>query len=117
MDNFVNLKIWNDLDSELQAIITAANAYANTFVLNEFMANNNASLNTLVTKHGVQLKKFPDEVLNGLGALSGQVIGDLAGADPLSREVMDSILAFRTAGNRLCEGLRTGILQCARSTI
>jgi len=96
LDNFINLKVWNDLDSELQAIITAANAYANTYVLNEFMANNNASLNTLVTKHNVQLKKFPDEVLNGLGTLSGQVIGDLAGAEALSREVMDSILAFRT---------------------
>ncbi len=96
LDNFVNLKVWNELDSELQAIITAANAYANAFVLNEFMANNNTSLNTLVTKHNVQLKKFPDEVLNGLGALSGQVIGDLAGADALSREVMDSIQSFRT---------------------
>ncbi len=96
LDNFINLKAWNDLDRELQAIITAANAHANAHVLNEFMANNNASLNTLVTKHGVQLKKFPDAVLNGLGTLSGQVIGDLANADPLSREVMDSIQAFRT---------------------
>ncbi len=95
LDNFINLKAWNDLDRELQAIITAANAHANAHVLNEFMANNNASLNTLVTKHGVQLKKFPDAVLNGLGTLSGQVIGDLANADPLSREVMDSIQAFR----------------------
>jgi len=96
LDNFVNLNIWEELPGDLQAIITAANAYANSFVLNEFMANNNNSLNTLINKHGVTLQKFPDEVLNGLGALSGQVIGDLANADPLSRKVMDSILAFRT---------------------
>ncbi|HEX9698488.1 MAG TPA: ABC transporter substrate-binding protein, partial [Acidobacteriota bacterium] len=64
-------------------------------VLDEFMANNNAALETLVNEHGVILKKFPDPVLDSLGRLSGQVLGDLASGDPLSREVMASILAFR----------------------
>jgi TRAP-type mannitol/chloroaromatic compound transport system substrate-binding protein len=41
------------------------------------------------------VKKFPDEVLSGLGKLSGQVIGDLAGQDALSREVLASIVKFR----------------------
>lgn len=95
LDNFINLKAWNDLGNDLKAIIASANAYANSYVINEFMANNNASLNTLVNKHGVELKKFPDEVLNGLGALSGQVIGDLAAVDSLSREVLQSIVSFR----------------------
>jgi TRAP-type mannitol/chloroaromatic compound transport system substrate-binding protein len=95
LDNFINLQAWEGLDSELQAIITTANAYANGYVLNEFMANNNASLNTLVNDHGVILKKFPDEVLNGLGGLSGEVIGGIAGGDPLSHEVMESIGKFR----------------------
>ena len=53
------------------------------------------NLETLVNKHGVVVKKFPDEVLNGLGALSGKVIGDLAAADPLSREVLTSTISFR----------------------
>ena len=95
LDNFINLQAWEGLDSELQAIITTANAYANGYVLNEFMANNNASLNTLVNDHGVILKKFPDQVLNGLGGLSGEVIGGIAGGDPLSHEVMESIGKFR----------------------
>ncbi|TFG86568.1 MAG: TRAP transporter substrate-binding protein [Hyphomicrobiales bacterium] len=95
LDNFVNLKTWESLSGDLQAIITAANGYTNLAVLSEFNANNNASLNTLVTKHSVILKKFPDEVLDGLGGLSGKVMGDLAGADPLSREVLSSIAAFR----------------------
>ena len=43
----------------------------------------------------MQVKKFPDEVLNGLGALSGQVIGDLASEDALSSEVLKSIVKFR----------------------
>ena len=95
LDNFINLKAWENLSGDLQAIVTAANAYANSYVINEFFANNNASLDTLVNEHGVIVKKFPDTVLNGLGTLSGQVIGDLASANALSGEVMESIVKFR----------------------
>ena len=95
LDNFVNLKLWESLDSELKDIITTANAFANSFVLSEFIANNNQALDTLINQHGVTLKKFADEVLNGLGALAGAVIGEKADDDPLSRKVMDSIVTFR----------------------
>jgi TRAP-type mannitol/chloroaromatic compound transport system substrate-binding protein len=95
LDNFINIKAWEGLDEDLKAVVASANAHVNGYVLNEFMANNNAALNTLVKEHGVTLKKFPDKVLDALGALSGEVLGDLASGDPLSREVMTSILAFR----------------------
>ncbi len=95
LDNFISLQAWEALSDDLKAVVEAANAYANTYVLNEFVAKNNGALNTLVNEHGVDLKRFPDDVLNALGTLSGTVIGDLASADPLSREVMDSIISFR----------------------
>jgi TRAP-type mannitol/chloroaromatic compound transport system substrate-binding protein len=95
LDNFINLNAWDKLSDDLKAVVAAANGYANLFVLNEFVAKNNGALNTLVSEHGVILKKFPDDVLNALGALSGQVIRDLVAADSLSGEVMDSIAAFR----------------------
>ncbi len=95
LDNFVSLTVWESLPNDQKAIVEAANAYANAYVINEFTAKNNAALETLVTEHGVEVKQFPDEVLNGLGKLSGEVIGDLANQDAMSREVMESIIAFR----------------------
>ena len=95
LDNFINLKAWEGLDSELQSIVATANAHTNSYVVNEFMANNNNAMNVLLKEHGVVLKKFPDELLNELGKLSGEVIGDLASGDPLSREVTASVVAFR----------------------
>ncbi len=95
LDNFINLRAWESLSGDLQAIVRAANAFANNYVLSEFLANNNSSLKTLVTQHGVILKKFPDRVLNAMGGLSGEVINDLAAADPLSRKLVDSIKSFR----------------------
>lgn len=64
-------------------------------MLSEFVARNSDSLRVLVQDHGVVLKKFPDEVLIGLGRLSGEVMDQLASADPTSRKVMNSLLAFR----------------------
>ncbi len=95
LDNFINMKAWEALDSELKAIVAMANAKTNHLVLSEFVANNSAALQTLRREHGVILKRLPDPVLNGLGGLSGQVLRDLGAQDPFSQEVMNSILAFR----------------------
>src|SRR3546814_8776394 len=95
LDNFINLNAWESLSDDLKAVIAAANGYANLFVMSEFVAKNNGALNTLVSEHGVILKKFPDDVMSALGTLSGEVMGDMAAADALSREVMDSIVTFR----------------------
>ncbi len=95
LENFINLKAWEKLPNDIKAVVQAANTAVNQIVLSEFTARNNSALQTLVTKHKVQLRKFPDSVLNGLGKLAGQVMNDLASNDPLSREVMDDYLKFR----------------------
>jgi TRAP-type mannitol/chloroaromatic compound transport system substrate-binding protein len=97
IENFVNLKAWEKQPNDIKAVIEAANRAVNQSVLSEFVARNNSSLQTLVTRHKVQLKKFPDSLLNALGKLAGEVMNDLASKDPLSREVMDDYLRFRKA--------------------
>ena len=95
LENFINLNAWEKLPGDIKAVVEASNAAVNQIVLSEFTARNNSALQTLVGKHKVDLRKFPDAVLNGLGKLSGQVMNDLASQDPLSREVMDDYLRFR----------------------
>ena len=95
LDNFINMKAWESLPSDLKAVVESANAAVNQIVLSEFVARNNAALSTLVNKHKVQLRGFPDEVLKGLGGLAKQVMNDIASKDPLSRKVMDDYLKFR----------------------
>jgi TRAP-type mannitol/chloroaromatic compound transport system substrate-binding protein len=95
LDNFINLAAWNGLSDELKAIVEAANRAVNVSVLSEFLARNNDSLETLVNEHGVELRPFNDEILAGLGRLAGEVMNAEAEADPLSREVLNSLLTFR----------------------
>ena len=95
LENFINLDKWNALPDDLKAIVEAANKAVNAMVLSEFTARNNAALDTLINKHGVVLKRFPDEVLAGLSKHADQVIGDLAAKDALSKKVMENYRAFQ----------------------
>ena len=95
LDNFIAIRAWEKLPGDLKALVEAANAAVNGLVSSAFLARNTDALDTLVETHGVVVQKFPDALLNGLGKLAGQVMDDVASADPLSREVVDSILRYR----------------------
>lgn len=94
-DCFVNMDEWNKLEPEFQAMIEAATQAANGYVLNQLAAQNPPALRTLVNDHKVEMRRFSDETLTRLAEASGEVINDLASQDPLSRELLDSILKFR----------------------
>ncbi len=87
--------MWESLDSDLKSVVTAANTAVNQMVLSEFVARNNASLDVLKNKHKVMVKRFPNEILNQLGGIAGDVVGQLANKYKLGREVFDSLIAFR----------------------
>ena len=96
LDNFINLDAWNSLPDDLKAIVEQANRAVNQMVLSEFTARNNQALQTLRDKHNVDVRPFPDDILTNLGALSGKVLRDLVASNPLSQEVFESLIAFRT---------------------
>ncbi len=91
----VNLKVWEELSASHKAAIDVAMAAENSMSLAEFNARNNDALDTLRTKHGVQLRQFSDDVLNAIGEASGQVVAEAAAGDAMTRKVYDSFLAFR----------------------
>lgn len=96
LDNFINLDAWNDLPDDLKAIIEQANRAVNQMVLSEFTARNNQALDTLRNKHNVDVRPFSNDILTGLGKLSGEVLRDLVSSNPLSQEVFESLIKFRS---------------------
>lgn len=94
-DCFVNMDEWNELEPEHKAVIEAATAASNGYVLHELMAANPPALKTLVDEHGVQMRRFDDEILREIATTAGEVIDDIASRDPLGRELLDSILKYR----------------------
>ena len=91
----VNKKFWESLSAEDREIITAI-LQAEVFVQSaEYDGRSPESLDTLVSKHGVQLHKFPDSLLIELGKISSDVVSEVGATDPTTQAVWDSYRKFR----------------------
>ncbi len=95
LELIINKTAWDSLPDDLQAIVEAAARAANQDMLDEYTARNNAALVEIVDKHGVQLRRLPDDVLVALHKISDQVLQEIAAEDPLARQVYDSQKAFQ----------------------
>jgi len=90
----INKEAFESLPEDLQVIVRSAAKVANVDMMAEFTARNNQALRSLVNDHGVELRKFPDEVLQALKTTSAQVLADEAAKDPLSAKVYESFHKF-----------------------
>jgi TRAP-type mannitol/chloroaromatic compound transport system substrate-binding protein len=90
-----NKKAYESLPRDLQHIVDAACAANEVWTLAEFDANNGAALQTLITKHNVQLFKFPDKVLDALRPLAQEVVEEEAAKSPMAKKVYESFKNFQ----------------------
>jgi TRAP-type mannitol/chloroaromatic compound transport system substrate-binding protein len=90
----VNKDSLEALPADLQAIVKYASRAANQDMLDEYTARNNAALHSLVTEHGVQLRRLPDDVLHALWQGSQEVMEKLVAADPMAAKVYASYSEF-----------------------
>lgn len=95
LECMVNKQALESLPSDLQAVVKYACQAANDDMLSEFTARNSQALKTLVDEHGVQLRRFSDELLAQIGKVSAEVVAEIAGQDPFSSRVYSSFDAFR----------------------
>ena len=95
LESFVNKDAYEALPKELQQVVTVACQAANNDMYAEFMARNGDALSTLVNKHNVQLKRFPDDVVAKLRDVSEQVVAEVAAGDAESKKVYDNFVNFR----------------------
>lgn len=95
MEAMINKEAFNKLPKDLQAIVRGACRIANQDMLADFTAKSNTALQTLLNKHQVQLRTFPDEVILELHKLSQQVLEQLAAHDEMSNKIYQSFSNFR----------------------
>ena len=95
MEFTVNKKAMDSLPADLKSILTVATKAINQDMLDEYTARNNQALQDLVNKHGVQLRKLPDDVLVKLRTISDEVLEELSQKDPLMAKVYQSFKAYK----------------------
>ncbi len=92
----INLDLWNEFSKPDQAILQAACAAVDSRSLAEYNMQNGRALKTLIEKHKVELKRFPNDLLASVGKVSGEVMREAAAEDAAVKEIFDSYLAART---------------------
>jgi len=100
LECFINKKAFDTLPADLQSIVLNASRVANQDMLAEYTARNNRALDTLVNEHKVDLRRYPDDVLNKLRSLSDDVVSEVASKDKMSKKVFESFRSFRDQASR-----------------
>ncbi|MEE9142309.1 MAG: TRAP transporter substrate-binding protein DctP, partial [Gammaproteobacteria bacterium] len=95
LECLINKKAFESLPEDLQAIVTNACRATSNNMLSEFAARNSDALVELVNTYGVELRRFPDAVLDRLRALTDEVLGETAARDPLFAKVYASYSAYQ----------------------
>lgn len=95
LEAMINKEAFEELPKDLQSIVRNACKVVNQDMLAEYTARNNQALKTLVEKHNVDLRRFPDDVLKKLRNLSDDVVAEVAKNDKMSRKVYESFKKFR----------------------
>jgi len=95
LEAIINKEAFEALPKDLQAIVKNACKLANHEMLAEYTARNNDALQTLIKEHNVQIRRFPDDVLEKLRTLSEEVVKEVAAKDEFAKKVYDSYSRFR----------------------
>ena len=92
----VNAEAYGALPDDLkQAVALACESLYNP-VWTEYTTKHAASLQKLVTEDGVQVRKFPDDVIEAMGTAAAEVIAELReDDDELVRRITESFVAYR----------------------
>lgn len=96
LECIINADAFNALPEDLQHIVLRAADAASAYMLAEYTARNREALDTLVNEHGVELRRYPDEVLARLRELSTQILDEIAADDTQFAKVLTSYRDFHT---------------------
>ncbi len=82
----INIKAWETLPADLQAIVRAAARDVNADMLDDYDARNMEALEQLQAD-GVEVRRLPDAVLAKLKTMAAEVVDASAAADPAASKV------------------------------
>ena len=87
---------WDQLPPDIQKIFELTTKAEDTMLTAEFNARNGDALDALINQHNAQLRQFPDDVLQGFGKASGEIIAELRDSgDEITRKIATSFVEQR----------------------
>jgi len=91
----VNLKVWDSLSPDHQAIISNACQAENNRMYSEYTAKNGDALDTLINKHNVELRRQSDDIMRAIGLAADDVLAEVGSTDDISKRIYANFMGFR----------------------
>lgn len=113
----INQQAWSALSDDLKAVVEAAAKATAIEYGADYRYHNVTLLPSLVEKHGVELRVFPDEVNQVIGKTTMDVLQELGDSDELTRRIHKSYMAFLRAANDYTAKFDAPILSMRRSAL
>lgn len=95
LETLVNKAKFESLPEDLQEILVSAIYYQNMWTISELEAKNGEYLAKIQEEADVEIRQFPDEVLEKLRALTEKVLQDIAAENQDAKRIYESYSAFR----------------------
>lgn len=95
LETTVNKAKFDALPADLQVIIRTAAFRQYTYMLSELETQNAIYLNKLINEEDVDVRPFPEEVLNRLKELTQEVLDELVGENAQAKKIYDAYKAYK----------------------
>jgi TRAP-type mannitol/chloroaromatic compound transport system substrate-binding protein len=94
LECIINQDAWKSLPADLQAIVEITCQSITTDVAAEYTHGNTHSLQQVVNNPDIELRAFPDEVLQHLKAITREVVDEMLERDPAAARIGASYFEF-----------------------
>jgi TRAP-type mannitol/chloroaromatic compound transport system substrate-binding protein len=94
LEVIINKQLFSGLPKDLQEIVRVACSACANESLAEFQYHNIQSFEQLSSKYDVEVRQYPDDVVEALAKTTRDVLEDMSKADPMTAKVHASFMDF-----------------------
>ena len=106
LETIINAEAWASLPPDLQAIVEMACQSITADMTADYMYNNAIALQQLIEDPDVELRRFPDDVLDLLKSITRELVAEMSANDAVAAKIEQSFYGFlekSTANMRISE--------------
>lgn len=89
-----NRQVWESLPRDQQELIKMAFEAETLIQTAEYEARNPEALEALIKEHGVQMRRYPEELVAQMAKYSFEVVKELGETDPMAQKIYASYSSF-----------------------
>ena len=94
LETIINADAWASLPPDLQAIVETTCQAIMADMTADYMYNNAIALQQLMDNPDIEMRRFPDDVLELLRSITNELIEEMSASDPLTARIQASYYDF-----------------------